>query len=71
MSKTVRYATNDDKVSKEHVSVESTQTSLQTYITWPKKFGMLIILNIGIVVVDLGIAMDFDVDISIYVMDCS
>jgi hypothetical protein len=71
MNKTVRYATNDDKVSKEHVSVKSTQTSLQTYITWPKKSGMLIILNIGIVVVDLGIATDFDVDISIYVMDYS
>ncbi len=50
--------------------MKSMQTSLQTYITWPKKFGMLIILNLGIVMVDLGIPMDFDVDLSIFVMDC-
>ncbi len=61
--------TNDDKVSTKLVSVKSTQISLQTYITWPKKCGMLIILNLGIVVVDLNIVMDFDVDISIFVVD--
>jgi hypothetical protein len=30
---------------------------------------MLIILNFGIIVVDFGIVVDFDVDISIFVMD--
>ncbi len=50
--------------------MKSMQTSFQTYITWPNKSGMLIILNLGIVVVDLGIAMDFDVDLSIFVVDC-
>ncbi len=49
--------------------MKSTQTSLQVFITWPKKYGMLIILNLYIVVVDLGIAMDFDVDFSISI-DC-
>ncbi len=50
--------------------MKSTQTSFQTYITWQKKYGMLIILNLGIVAVDLGITMDFDVDLSIFVVDC-
>jgi hypothetical protein len=31
---------------------------------------MLIILNLGIVVVDLDIVVDFDVDLSIFVVDC-
>ncbi len=57
--------TNDDKVSKDlgPISVKSMQTSFQACITWPKKFGMLEILNLGIVV-------DFDVDLSIFVVDC-
>jgi len=47
MNKTIQYVTNDDKVSKGlgPISVKSMQASLQAYITWPKKFGMLIILN--------------------------
>ncbi len=65
MNKAAQYVTNDDKVPKDlgHVNVKVTQTSLQVCITWPKKFDMLIILN-------LGIAMDFDVDLSIFVVDC-
>jgi hypothetical protein len=47
MSKTTQYVINDDKVAKDFgpISVKSMQTSLQACITWPKKFGMLIILN--------------------------
>jgi hypothetical protein len=60
------------KVSKDLglVSVKSMQTSLQACITWPKKSSMLIKLNLGIVVVDLGIAMDFDINIFIFVVYC-
>jgi hypothetical protein len=50
------------------VNVKSMQTSLQACITWPKRFSMLLILNLGIVVVDFGIAMDFDINISSFLM---
>jgi hypothetical protein len=46
------------------------QASLQASITWPKKSSMLISLNLGIVVVDLGMAMDFDANIFIFVVYC-
>jgi hypothetical protein len=60
MSKIIQYAINDDKVSKDlgPINVKSMQTSLQPCITWPKKFGMLMILNLGIVVLDFGIVVD-------------
>ncbi len=58
------------KVSKDlgHVSVKSIQASFQACITWPNKSSMLITLNLGIVVVDLGMAMDFDINFFIFVM---
>jgi hypothetical protein len=45
MSKAAQYVTNDDKISKDLVpiSVKSTQMSLQSCITWPKKLGELTI----------------------------
>ncbi len=50
--------------------MKAMQASLQVCITWAKKFGMLIILNLGIIVVDFSIVVDFDVNLSIFVVDC-
>jgi hypothetical protein len=52
------------------ISVKTMQTSFQAYITWPKTFGMLIIFNLGIVVLDFGIVVHFDVDLFIFIVDC-
>jgi len=50
MSKAAQYATIDDKVFKDLgvVSIKSTQSSLQAYITWPKKSSMLIKLVLAL-----------------------
>jgi hypothetical protein len=39
------HAMNDDKVSKDFmfVNVKFAQTSLQSYITWPKKLGFFLL----------------------------
>jgi hypothetical protein len=43
MRKVVQYAINNDKISKYLmlVSVKFVQMSFQSYITWPKKLGLL------------------------------
>lgn len=43
MSMATQYDTNDDKISMDlkPISVKSSQTSFQSYITWLKKSGLL------------------------------
>jgi hypothetical protein len=50
MNKVAQYATIDDKVFKDLrvIIIKSIESSLQAYITWPKKFGMLIILVLAL-----------------------
>lgn len=50
MSKVAQYATIDDKVFKDLgvINIKFTQSLFQAYITWPKKFGMLIILVLAL-----------------------
>jgi len=43
MRKVAQYAINDDKISKDLmlVTVKFVQMSFQSYISWPKKLGLL------------------------------
>jgi hypothetical protein len=45
MSKTIQYATNDDKISKDlaPINVKFTKLSFQSCITWPKNLGIFTI----------------------------
>jgi hypothetical protein len=53
MKKVGQYAMNDDKVSKDLmlVSVKFSQTSLQSYITWPKE-SIFFLLTFAIFVME-------------------